>query len=379
MRQRPFLFLIFFLASIGYAQIIVPTPKAGEPFELRVDTVLPGCSAPTNPRLFVAGKNIFLTFTWTGGCGLPAFTVWQTTIAVPGLGAGTYHLQVRIIGGGAAYVFFETEITVIGPPPGIEISPTFDANAGNRVVKIRGTFPCGPVTCAAPVVLFGNKPAEGVDRMSENELHAVVPFQTNVRVVDVTVRGDNYTYVLPSGFTYVGADYEPVLFPVYTRQPAPGAFGSLWQTEFRALNLAQIPLVPGIDVLLADSDFPPAQIKSPTLTTPRQDVDTPPTAMAYVRRELAPFISFQLRVRDLSRQSETWGTEIPVIRDFQYKHDMNLLDVPIREGFRSLLRIYSPVYGGCCGVMMTFRTVDGKALATRVFQLQHPNGSIGGL
>ncbi|HEY3056186.1 MAG TPA: hypothetical protein VGK31_09685 [Thermoanaerobaculia bacterium] len=376
MRLRSLLLFVVVFASVARAQIIAPTPKAGEPFEIRIDAVTGDCPAPSNPRLFIAGKNIFLTFTSAGGCPIPNVTPWQTSVAVPGLGAGRYHVELRLISSTVSR-FAETDFAVTGPPPGIEISPTFDANAGNRVVKIRGSFPCAASSCPPPTVLFGTKSAEGVERISENELDVVVPFQTNVRFVDLTVRGENYTYFLPSGFTYVGSDYRPILLPVYTTRPVAGAFGSLWQAEFRIVNLAHIPLVPGIDILYANGDFPSDQVKSPALTMPRDDVDSPPIALAWIRQELAPFVSVELRVRDLSRQSETWGTEIPVV--FGGKYDLNLIDVPVREGFRSLLRVYSAVYGGCCGVIVTFKAADGHILTTRSFQLQHPNGSIGGL
>ncbi|HSP15952.1 MAG TPA: hypothetical protein VLV78_14495 [Thermoanaerobaculia bacterium] len=351
--------------------IVAPTPKAGQPFQIRIDGPSPSCPQPTDPQVFIAGKNIFLTFSSSLGCPFPLFSSWVTSVDMPGLAAGTYHLEVRLVGG-TVIRYAVADMTVTGPPPGIEISPTFDANAGNRVVSIRGSFPC----CTTPAVLFGTKPAEGVERISEGELHAVVPLQTNVTVVDVTVRGDSDTYTLPSGFTYV-RDYVPILIPVYTNRPVPGAFGSLWQTELRFLNRSNVSLIPGVDILYAGGDFPPGRVQSPTVTLPRDDVDSPPVALAWIRGELAPFVSVQLRVRDLSRQAETWGTDIPVV--FGSRYDLNLLDIPAREGFRSLLRIYSAVYGGCCGVIVKFRTPEGDELATRSLQLQHPNGSIGGL
>ncbi len=370
MRLRPLLIVLILVCSVAEAQIIVPSPKAGEPFAIRIDAPSPGCPAPTDPRLFIVAKNIFLTFSGSLSCPIPAFFAWQTSVPVPGLAAGTYHVEVRLVAG-TVIKFAETDLTISGPPPGIEISPSFDSNAGNRVITVHGSFP-GTV----PAVFFGTVPAEGVERISETELHAIAPFQTNVTFVDVTVRGDNYTYTLPSGFTYV-RDYVPILVPVYTRRPVPGAFGSVWKTEFRFLNRTGIPLIPGIDVLYAAGDFFPGKVISPSLTLPRDDVDSPPVALAWIRREFVPFVTAQLRVRDLSRQAETWGTDVPVFRGGSY--ELNLLDVPVGEGFRSLLRIYSAIYGGCCGVVINFRTQDGQELATRTLQLQHPNGSIGGL
>jgi len=290
--KRILLCLLF--ASAVRADIVVPAVEAGKPFELRIDARSPYCTLPSNPRLFIAGKTILVTFEAGEPCPFEAVTPpWQASIAMPGLAAGTYHVEVRIVGS-TAFVFEARDFTVSGTAPGIEISPAFDANAGNRVIRIRGSFPG-----AIPTVFFGNKTAEGVERISDTELHALVPFQTNVRVVDVTVRGDNYNYVLPSGFTYVGNDYRPIILPVYTNRAVPGAFGSLWQTEFRFVNLSQLTFIPGIDILYMDGDFPSGQVKSPKLTTPRDDVVDPPIAVAWIRRELAPFVSAELRVRVL--------------------------------------------------------------------------------
>ena len=368
---------VVFAAAVR-ADIIVPAVDAGQPFDIRIDGTSQ-CAPPTNPRLFIAGKIIIVTFTWIESCAIiPSPPIpWQATVAIPGLASGVYQLEVRAITGAGVSLYANTQFAVSGPPAGIEISPAFDANAGNRVVKIRGSFPCATTPCTPPVVLFGTVVAEGVEQISDSELDVLVPFQTNVRVVDVTVRGTNYAYLLPSGFTYVGNDYTPILFPVYTRHPLSGAQGSSWVTETRLLNRNQISLIRGIDVLYVDTDLPPDKLIASKLTMPRDDVDSPPTALAWIRNEFAPFVSAELRVRDTSRQSETWGTEVPVV--FGGSFEMNLLNVPVRDGFRSLLRIYSAVYGGCCGVTVKFRDAEGVVVTSRSLQLQHPVGSIGGL
>ncbi|HUP44234.1 MAG TPA: hypothetical protein VM779_01865 [Thermoanaerobaculia bacterium] len=52
-------------------------------------------------------------------------------------------------------------------------------------------------------------------------------------------------------------------------------------------------------------------------------------------------LSFNLRVRDLSRQAETLGTEIPVVRESEFLTEkMTLLNVPTDERFRPMLRVY---------------------------------------
>jgi hypothetical protein len=46
-------------------------------------------------------------------------------------------------------------------------------------------------------------------------------------------------------------------------------------------------------------------------------------------------------VQDLSRQAQTWGTEMPVVlEDDAFRQTIHLLDVPVSKEFRSLLRVY---------------------------------------
>jgi hypothetical protein len=53
-------------------------------------------------------------------------------------------------------------------------------------------------------------------------------------------------------------------------------------------------------------------------------------------------LSFELRFRDLSRQAQTWGTELPVARERDFRTGkISLVDIPISDGFRQLLRVYS--------------------------------------
>jgi hypothetical protein len=57
--------------------------------------------------------------------------------------------------------------------------------------------------------------------------------------------------------------------------------------------------------------------------------------------ELASKLSMSLRFRDLSRQSGTWGTTIPVAHESQFRSGkFSILDIPLTAGFRSVLRVY---------------------------------------
>jgi hypothetical protein len=380
MSRIPFLLVLLLAAAAATAEDIttVPNPPAaGQPFEVRINSAWGDSCRPQPYRVLIANHDIYAYFSidYSGGC-LSAVSAWQATVNIPPLDAGTYQMHARLATSDVKPLFDKT-IVVAGTPSGISFSPSFDRAVGNRVVHIKGSFPG-----AMPAVLFGSKAATAVERVSENEIEAVVPLQTNIRTVNVTVRGDGYTYVLPSGFTYVSDDeYEAILIPITTRSAKPGAHGSLWTSDVRMVNRAGVALLPGVDFFPSAAAAPltPKRVVSPSFVLPRADVDDPPTALMYVRSEFVPLLSFESRTRDLSRASETWGTEIPVVRERDMRWTLTLLDVPTTSGFRSTLRLYTADFVGCCRSTVTFYSNDGDVLATRSVSLLYPNGASGGL
>jgi hypothetical protein len=60
-----------------------------------------------------------------------------------------------------------------------------------------------------------------------------------------------------------------------------------------------------------------------------------------IPRESAPRLSFELLAKDLSRQAEAFGTEIPVVREKDFfNRTFMLLDVPADARYRVGLRLY---------------------------------------
>lgn len=141
-------------------------------------------------------------------------------------------------------------------------------------------------------------------------------------------------------------DYEIALVPVFTSPPSPGAFGSLWSSQLWIRNVGDEPAVfsqgpPECNIGCQDDDHhslapkTTAQIKSVAAAR-----DGQPGFVLHLQREGA--FAFNLRVHDLSRQAETWGTEIPVVRERDLLHESAvLLNVPQHVDFRVLLRAYS--------------------------------------
>jgi hypothetical protein len=387
---RSIALLVLAFSTVAHSQTLrtVPAiPQAGEQFEIIFEGSWGDSCHPHNPRLLIADRTLFVTLTvqdWNG-C-LSAVTPFRVSIPVPGLSAGAYHVEIRLDNSD----FLEMDIQVAGSLNVItSIWPPFDTNAGNRVIVLKGFFPCDAAGCPPPEVRFGILPAEGVERISESELHALVPLQTNVGRVNVTVRGSTYEYVRINGFTYISLfDYERILIPIFSTSPIPGVFNSLWQSTFSMVNHSGLELQPDIDifplesrcaVLPCEMPVPRSRIVSPLIAAPRLDEPYPPARIFYVRRELANLLAFSLRIRDLSRQGESAGTEIPVVREKDLATLVSLLDVPIEPEFRLMLRVYGVDYVGCCSSTVTFYSQSGEVLRTFFMNPQWPNGALGGL
>jgi hypothetical protein len=87
-----------------------------------------------------------------------------------------------------------------------------------------------------------------------------------------------------------------------------------------------------------------AQLEKPPHATFRAgEMAADPNAgeFLYIGAPGAGKVTFSLRVQDISRQSQTWGPAIPVVREKDaFTSTLQLLDVPVEAHFRSALRIY---------------------------------------
>jgi len=141
------------------------------------------------------------------------------------------------------------------------------------------------------------------------------------------------------------AGSERVLLPVWSNDIVSGAFGSLWKTELAIVNRGTDPVqIDGYDygcTLATCAPTPP----TPAGVTFSPILQWVPTGVQgfflYVARDRSRNVQFELRVRDLSRQQETWGAEVPVVREQDFRTStFDLLDVPLTTGFRQTLRVY---------------------------------------
>ncbi len=141
---------------------------------------------------------------------------------------------------------------------------------------------------------------------------------------------------------------ERVLLPVvFGGTGAPGAHGSLWRTFLTGYN-ANDHYVRVVESLLPCSTLcptPPAAGRAAF----EYDPYTPPGLgrYLYIGNATTPSgeadaVHLSFRAQDMSRQAETWGTELPVVREREYRDSITLLDVPTSDEFRVTLRIFVP-------------------------------------
>lgn len=167
------------------------------------------------------------------------------------------------------------------------------------------------------------------------------------------------------------SDYTRFLIPFFSNFPASGAFGSIWTTDLTLyFDDASSDIVTITPMTLQRCGVTPHC--RPDFIIPHKSVVHPvaapfdalvPAYFEYVESKYADRFTMTLKVQDLSRNLETWGTELPIVRDSDFgTGTIHLLDVPTSDRFRQTLRIYDD------------RGVDG-AVHVRVFGLKDRNAA----
>ncbi|HEY0593461.1 MAG TPA: hypothetical protein VGF40_16940 [Thermoanaerobaculia bacterium] len=136
---------------------------------------------------------------------------------------------------------------------------------------------------------------------------------------------------------------DRILVPYYTATPIEGSHGSEWGTELAVLNNNSRPVaiagyVQRCHLPVCASEFTPAGI---TFYPSLGGNNILRGAFLRVHAEDASEVLLQLRTRDLSRQSDDWGAEVPTIRESMAPvGSFSLLDVPTDVRYRVMLRLY---------------------------------------
>lgn len=178
-------------------------------------------------------------------------------------------------------------------------------------------------------------------------------------------------------------ELERILLPIASNRP--GAYGSLWVTRFTVVNGLDRALIQNEDAGAFGNclfpEPPPPNVPSKTAFDPPlcvPDRGWKPGVLIWVRRDVADRLYFSLRVQDTSRQSLTWGTEIPVVRERELRTGKIVLpNVPLDDRFRQSLRVYDVenTAAPCDRVMVrVFDQQSGATLGAQELELTEPDG-----
>lgn len=283
----------------------------------------------------------------------------------------------------AVLLLLSSVVVAQSPRPFVEsIEPDHGAPEGGTIVTIRGKhlspfIPgvraprvlCTPCPAAPPVVLIGGKGAT-VQSYTDEELVVRTPPSAG-GIYDVQVSNayipfggpsEDQSVVVLRAFRYGTNTLERLLVPVVAFR-VHGAFGSVWATELVARNDNDVQLIiTAQEPPLSDLNLSHIQPKSTLRPLPFGDGGAAFLLHEYVGNDssLTP-IAFNLRIRDLSRQLDSWGTDVPLVRteDAFIGRPMNLLNIPFEPESRVMLRLYD--LDGPTGGEVPVRVFDNES------------------
>jgi len=245
-----------------------------------------------------------------------------------------------------AFIIFiaATAFAATGP---IDVNPTFGAPAGGDLVGINfqngAKNECAVTLACTPSATFDGVPTT-IFRSLPDALIVRSPAHARGDVKLSIFVGATYQ----ASFHYLAEeDWERVLMPINIRSEVPGAAGSRWVTNAQIANTGDeaVDAKWGLCGSLIDPPCPPfvhlpAGGKTiPLLPDPAFAINTP-GVFIYVPKYALSQVFANARVRDLSRQAEAAGTELPFVRVDDFQTSAMLLGVPNDTRFRSTLRIY---------------------------------------
>lgn len=188
-------------------------------------------------------------------------------------------------------------------------------------------------------------------------------------------------FVFVAGAAFGQDPRDAFLVPLAVDEPIPGAYDSLWETTLSALNVSATPVE--VYPLFIRTQLPEYQVfvqpgQMRVLEPLLAIIAPPPTRgiLLWTEEGRRDDLRFRLRIHDVSRQSLTWGTEIPVVHWKEaFSESIFLLDIPTDDRFRQMLRIY-----GFDPFVEGFVVDDeGSLLASRNVLLESPRQPDGGV
>ena len=301
------------------------------------------------------------------------------TVRLPMLDVGEYRVDVFFEGQDDVYGSTELVVRNASQKP-FEIHP-FAVPAFGTDLRLRMTGVLCGASCDDIRIVVGGVQAANLERTFDGSIWFDVPERRQAGLVDVQVLNGDAISVSPGALYFFDeaerSVFERILFPVVFA--TDGANGSRWRSEATISN-------PSPWFVENTNTLSPVR---PCLTYPCGERLAPGELATYgdgyprgfvlqTPRPEAPDLAFALRIRDVSRQAEGLGTQIPVVREKDFVHGtgITLLDVPLDPRYRVKLRVYmlEPLAVESLSGLMTLRnTVTRDVAFSRGFLFQ-PGG-----
>jgi len=274
-----------------------------------------------------------------------------------------------------ATLFGQTTVSSIFPAGGL--------TRGNEFVHIHGTNllivspACPSPVCFTQVdfLVDGGAVNASIVHISANEIVVStprVPHAGPVTIVVFVVSAPNTPTIvtIPNAFIYEDPkpdDEVRLLVPVAISDS--GAFNTSWESELSIYNNNDEPLLLAgptalpINTTLA---IPALSSAAVTLHPPAGNAG----AFLYVPRRLLDNTVAGLRVHETTRDPESWGIEVPVVPETQFRSLIVLTNVPNDARFRTLLRVYGYDANDASATLELRDETTGELLDSRRLVLQ---------
>ena len=308
-----------------------PAPTSHTSVVLRVREYLAGCPPRYEPVTRV-GRTIDVKFVLDDDCVLVGGVVlpWVDDVPLGVLEPGVYTVRLFDFRG-----LFQTKTLVVtlGDPP-LQLSPPYASiHGGTRI------FLYDPDCEDYLVTRVRVAGAEVAIQREGCAVTFVAPAHAGGAVdveADVAMETTTGTITLPVALQYLdpaapvnSSVFERVLLPIIYN--GPGAFGSQWMTEVAIeANLASFEWFHDFERAACDGVCSNGFLNHAS------------GLMVTVPRQLTEHVRFApLRVRDVSRTNGSYGAEVPVVRDHEFRDELAFANVPFDPRYRLMLRLYS--------------------------------------
>ncbi|HEX6083616.1 MAG TPA: hypothetical protein VF266_03765 [Thermoanaerobaculia bacterium] len=369
--------LFAFADDQGGVHVVPFGPTSRTPVDVHIPMIC-GVSGETVTRV----GNVFKITLLDPNCAITIPIPYIHTVRLPMLDVGEYRVEVFLAGqdnvhGATGFVVRDAP----SPQTPFTIHP-FAVPVFGSDLRLRMTgVSCGG-SCASMKIDVGGVQATDIEQTVDGAVWFRVPGERRqAGLVEVQVTAGDATSVHP-GALYFFDDaersvFERILFPVVFA--TDGANGSRWRSEATISNPRPwfVENANTLSPVRPCLTYPCGERLGPAELVTYGD-GYPRGFVLHAPRPEAPDLAFALRVRDVSRQAEGLGTQIPVVREKDFTHGtgITLLDVPVDPRYRVKLRVYMidplPAYGQLAQISLR-NTVTRATTLIRTFQLQ-PGG-----